>query len=144
MIEFIPGSSTSAAALNAERVRLEIIAQNIANANTTRGPNGLPYQRQEVVFETVLGQQQSGSGVNAQPLAVRIARIQADPQPPRLVYNPGHPDANAQGMVALPNINIHAEMADLIASSRTYEANLAAIKTARTMADQTLSIGKHV
>jgi flagellar basal-body rod protein FlgC len=73
---------------------------------------------------------------------VQIARVQKDSRPPRMIYNPGHPDANAQGMVAMPNINIHEEMVDMIASSRSYEANLAVIKNARTMAMQALSIGK--
>ena len=74
---------------------------------------------------------------------MQIARIQKDPRPPRMVYNPSHPDANAQGMVAMPDINIHEEMVDMIASSRAFEANLAVVKNARTMAMQTLSIGKH-
>ncbi len=145
MINFLPGISSTAAALNAERVRMEIISQNIANANTTRGPDGLPYQRQQVVFESVLDQQQQADAApGAQPQAVQVASIQKDTSPPQMVYNPGHPDADANGMVAMPNVNIHEEMADLIASSRSYEANLAVIKNARMMAQQTLAIGKPV
>jgi flagellar basal-body rod protein FlgC len=73
---------------------------------------------------------------------VEVARIDKDNRPPRLVFNPGHPDADAEGMVALPNINIHEEMADLIAASRAFEANLAVVKNARSMALQTMQIGK--
>jgi len=71
-----------------------------------------------------------------------VAKIEKDPRPPELVYEPGNPDADANGMVALPNINIHEEMADLIVASRTFEANLAVVKNARSMAMQTLAIGK--
>lgn len=145
MINFLPGISSTAAALNAERVRMEIISQNIANANTTHGPDGLPYQRQQVVFESVLDQQQQADAApGAQPQIVQVAGIKTDNSPPQMVYNPGHPDADANGMVAMPNVNIHEEMADLIASSRSYEANLAVVKNARMMAQQTLAIGKPV
>ena len=144
MIDFIPGLSGTAAALDAERIRMEIVSQNIANANTTRGPNGLPYQRQQVVFETLMQQHLSGSGLTqglTQP--VRVARVQPNQRPARTVYSPGHPDADANGMVKMPNVNVHEEMADLITSSRAYEANLAVIKNARQMALQTLAIARH-
>lgn len=141
MINLLSGIQSTAAALNAERVRMEVISQNIANANITRGADGRPYQRQQVVFDTVL-QQQGGADFGAAPAAVRVARITPDPRPPRLVYNPSHPDANKQGMVAVPDISIHEEMADMIVSSRAFEANLAVVKNARQMAMQSLSIGK--
>ena len=144
MIDLIPGIQSSSSALNAERIRLEVIAQNISNANTTRSINGQPYQRQQVVFETLLSdvQKQSGDyGTNA-PKQVQIAKIQKDNKPPRMVFNPGHPDADTQGMVAMPDINVHEEMADLLTASRAFEANLAVIRNARSMALQTLSIGK--
>jgi flagellar basal-body rod protein FlgC len=141
MIDFLPGVRGTTNALNAERVRLEIISQNIANANVTRGPDGKPYVRQQAVFETILDQATQRPG-HLQAEGVRVARVENDPRPGQLVYNPGHPDADANGMVAMPNVNIHEEMADLIASSRAYEANLAVLKNARAMAMQTLSIGK--
>ena len=141
MIQTMTGIQSSASALAAERLRMEVITQNIANANTTRGVDGKPYQRQHVIFENVLNQAQSANGVDAH--SVGVARIEKDSRPPRMIYSPGHPDANADGMVAVPDINIHEEMADLIVSSRTYEANLAVVKNARAMAMQTLSIGKH-
>lgn len=140
MIQLLPGIQSTTAALHAERVRLDIISQNIANAQTTRGPDGQPYTRQQVVFETVL-KQQLQPGQSAAP-EVRVARIEKDPRPAPLVHNPGHPDADAAGMVRMPNVNIHEEMADLIAASRAFEANLAVLKNARALALQTLSIGK--
>ncbi|HUI06972.1 MAG TPA: flagellar basal body rod protein FlgC [Verrucomicrobiae bacterium] len=141
MIDFLPGVRSTVNALNAERVRLEIISQNIANANVTRGPDGKPYVRQQAVFETILDEASQMSG-HAQAQGVRVARIENDPRPGQLIYSPGHPDADANGMVAMPNVNIQEEMADLIASSRAYEANLAVLKNARVMAMQTLSIGR--
>ena len=143
MINLLNGIGSTAAALDAERIHMDVISQNIANVNTTHGPDGKPYQRQQVMFESVLAAQQAGdtpSGVG--PQAVEVARVIKDQRPARMVYNPGHPDANAQGMVAMPDINIHEEMVDMIASSRTYEANLAVVKNARSMALQALSIGK--
>ena len=143
MIQLIPGINSTSSALNAERIRIEVVSQNLANANTSRGLDGKPYQRQQVVFETVLQRLQQGSGAaNMQPQAVRVAQVSSDQRPPRLIHNPNHPDADAQGMVALPNINIYHEMVDLISASRAFEANLAAIKTARTMAMQTMGIGR--
>jgi flagellar basal-body rod protein FlgC len=143
MINLLTGIDSTASALDAERIRMDVIAGNIANANVSRGVDGKPYQRQEVAFESVLRTQQGFDSPDAGSQLVRIARVQKDSRPPRLVYNPGHPDANKQGMVAMPNINIHEEMVDMIASSRSYEANLAVVKNARTMAMQALSIGKH-
>jgi|ERR1700722_12105470 flagellar basal-body rod protein FlgC len=141
MIDFIPGVKSTTAALNAERVRMDVISQNIANANTAQGADGKPYQRQQVVFESMLNQQMSDPA-GGQPQPVRVARIEADSRPPLMVYSPGHPNADKNGMVAMPNINIHEEMADLITSSRSFEANLAVLKNAQAMAMQALSIGK--
>lgn len=140
MIQTLTGIDSSASALAAERLRMEVITQNIANANTTRGLDGKPYQRQQVVFEKALANAQ---GLGTGPEKVEVARIQKDSSAPRLVYAPGHPDANADGMVAFPNVSIHSEMADLIVASRAFEANLAVVKNARTIAQQTLSIGRH-
>ena len=143
MINTLTGIDSTASALSAERVRMEVITQNIANANTTRGLDGKPYQRQVVVFEQALQNAQGAfNGIGGNPQTVEVARIDKDNRPPRIVYNPGHPDADADGMVALPNINIHEEMADLIVASRAFEANLAVVKNSRSMALQTLNIGK--
>src|SRR6185503_776426 len=140
MIDILPGVKSTASALNAERMRMEVVGQNIAHANTTRGADGKPYQAQHVIFESVLDQMQLQGG--AAPQSVVVSRVEKSALPPRLVYEPGHPDANAEGMVAMPNINIHEQMVDLIAASRAFEANLAVLKNARNLAAETLAIGK--
>lgn len=143
MIPLLSGIDSTASALNAERIRMDVISENIANVNTTKGVDGKPYQRQQVVFESVLKAQQDAGAGDGGPQTTQVVRIAKDNRPPRMVYNPSHPDADAKGMVAMPNIDIHEEMVDLIASSRSYEANLAVVKNARAMAMQDLSIGKH-
>jgi flagellar basal-body rod protein FlgC len=142
MIQTLTGVQNTAAALSAEQTRLDVISENIANANTTHGVDGKPYQRQVVVFESALQQAMSSDGSVSMP-AIQVARIEKENDPPIKIYNPGSPDADANGMVSTPNININEEMADMISASRTYEANLAVVKNARAMAMETLSIGKH-
>ncbi|MBI3416278.1 MAG: flagellar basal body rod protein FlgC [Verrucomicrobia bacterium] len=143
MINILTGISNTAAALTAERTRMEVTSQNIANANTTRGLDGKPYQRQHVVFQAHLDSLSAGlAGADTSLSAMDVARVEKDHRPPRLVRMPGHPDADANGMVAVPDINIHEEWADYISASRAFEANLAVVKNARAMAMQTLSIGK--
>lgn len=122
MIQILTGIQNTSAALDAERTRLDVISQNIANAHTTHDVDGKPYQRRVVVFETAL--QQAMNGSNAL-LPSQIAKVEKDTRPPLQIYNPGNPEADANGMVSIPSINIHEEMADLISASRTYEANLA-------------------
>jgi flagellar basal-body rod protein FlgC len=139
MIDVLAGIQSTSAALNAERTRLDVISENIANAQTTRGPDGKPYQRKVVVFETALQQAMDASG--KEPV-LKSAHIESDNRPPQMIYAPGNPDADANGMLAMPNINIHEEMADLIAASRAFEANLAVLKNAHNMAMETLAIGK--
>jgi flagellar basal-body rod protein FlgC len=141
-MDLLPGIKSTAAALQAERIRLEVISQNIANANTTRTPDGTPYQRQIVKFETIL-QDKLRSGDGAGLHMVKAAQILKDTKPFPTIYQPTHPDANSTGQVAYPNVNIHEEMVDMIASSRSFEANLAVIKTARAMTQQTLAMGRH-
>jgi len=143
MLNLLPGVQSTTAALTAERTRLDVIAQNIANANTTRGLDGKPYQRQQVVFESVLERARFTNGVEPQMSGPRVARIERDTHPLRKVNLPGHPDADpATGIVQMPNVDVHTEMADLIASSRTFDANLAVLKTAKQMTMQALTIGK--
>ncbi len=138
MIDILAGIKNTTAALDAERIRLDTISKNIANARTTRGEDGKPYQRQIVLFQTTLQQALNGQTTPT----LQVAQITKDNRPFQQVYNPGHPDANADGMVLMPNINIHEEMADLIAASRAFEANLAVARNARTLAMQTLAIGR--
>jgi flagellar basal-body rod protein FlgC len=142
MIQILTGIQNTSAALDVEQTRMNVISENIANANTSRGLDGKPYQRQVVVFEAAL-QQAMNSGGGVQTPAVQVARIEKDPRAPLQIYDPGNPQADKNGMVAMPNINIHEEMADLISASRAFEANLAVVKNARSMALQTLAIGRH-
>jgi flagellar basal-body rod protein FlgC len=142
MIQILSGIQNSTAALAAEQTRLDVISQNIANAHTTHGVDGKPYQRQTVVFESAL-QQAIGNDGSLQMPALQVASIQKDNSPSIQVLDPGNPDADANGLVAMPNINIQEEMADLISASRAYEANLAVVKNSRSMAMETLAIGKH-
>ena len=89
-----------------------------------------------------MSKHRSAGALGAAAQGVQVSRIEKDARPPRLVFNPGHPEADTEGMVAMPNINIHEEMADMIVASRAFEANLAVVKNARMMALQSLSIGK--
>lgn len=130
--------------LAAERLRMDVTAGNLANAQTTQGANGQPYRRREVVlqeaqpgrtFDSVLASA-SASPVNG----VQVAGVIEDPSPPRRVYDPGHPDADAQGYVTLPNVNPVTEMVDLISASRSYEANVTSMQTAKTLFTKTLEL----
>ena len=120
---------------------MDVVAQNIANAHVTRGPDGKPYQRQQVVFENFMRDAEGGS-LGAATQGGPVAKIERDKTPPKSVFMPSHQDADSSGNVQLPDINIANEMADLILSSRSFEANLAVVKTAKSMAQQTLGIGK--
>lgn len=137
-MNLISGIDVTASALNAQKTRLDIVAQNIANAQTTRTPDGRPYQRQIVSFESELMRRAGGASLQS----VRVAAIDTDRTPGQQVYNPQHPDAGADGLVTMPNVNLSYEMVDLITASRAYEANLSVAKSARQMAMRTLEIGK--
>ncbi|MBL9186473.1 MAG: flagellar basal body rod protein FlgC [Opitutaceae bacterium] len=139
-MNLISGIDISAGALSAQKTRLDIVAQNIANAHTTRGPNGAPFSRQVVSFESELLRRASGGGVPLQ--TVRVGSITADRSQGEQVYNPQHPDAGPDGLVQMPNVNLSYEMVDLITASRAYEANLSVVKNARQMAMKALEIGK--
>ena len=143
-MDIIPGLQSSASALHAERIRMEVISQNIANANTTKAENGEPYRRQLVHFESILRKQMGKpNNVASNNLSqVEATKIIEDSRPFREVYQPGHPDASKDGMVQYPNVHIHEEMADMISASRAYEANMAVIRTSRTLATQTINMGK--
>jgi flagellar basal-body rod protein FlgC len=138
-MNLISGIDVTAGALNAQKTRLDVVAQNIANAQTTRTPNGGAYQRQVVSFESELVRR-AGAGASLQ--SVRVGTISADRTPGQQVYNPQHPDAAPDGLVTMPNVNLSYEMVDLITASRAYEANLSVVKNARQMAMKALQIGK--
>jgi flagellar basal-body rod protein FlgC len=137
-MNLIPGIDISSDALAAQRMRLDIVAQNIANAQTTRTASGGPYQRQIVSFETEMVKQLGGQTLQT----VHVSGVTADRTPGQQVYNPQHPDAGPDGLVTMPNVNLAYEMVDLITASRAYEANLSVVKNARNMAMKTLEIGK--
>jgi flagellar basal-body rod protein FlgC len=126
----------SASGLFAQRARLDAIANNIANANTTRTAKGGPYRRQEVLLRAVSGDAGSGSG------GVAVDKVVESTDPPKMVYEPGNPDADSAGYVAMPNVNPVQEMVDMITATRAYEANIQAVNAARTMASKALEIGK--
>ncbi len=140
----------SASALTAHRLWLDIIADNLANVNTTRTPEGGPYRRKMVIFESRerIFPPEFEFHFPPEPKkipdftgeGVRVKEIVEDPSPPRLVYDPHHPDANKDGYVAYPNVNVVREMVDMIAASRAYEANLMTINVTRGMFMNALNI----
>jgi flagellar basal-body rod protein FlgC len=138
----------SASALSAERLRMDVTAENLANAQSTRTASGGPYRRKEVVTEATGGgfagalasaRTGAGGGSGADG-GVRVSGIVEDKTPNRLLYDPGHPDANAQGYVSMPNVNPVTEMVDLISASRSYEANVTAMQTSKQMFTKTLDL----
>lgn len=133
----IPASDITASALHAERSRLEVIATNLANANNTKDVNGETYRRKQVVFEQVL-RNEFGKPVGGR--GVKIAKIQEDQRPLPMIHMPGHPHADNNGMVKMPNVNVVEEMVDMMTASRSYEANLQVLKASKDMANSTLRI----
>jgi flagellar basal-body rod protein FlgC len=125
----------SASGMAAERLRLDVIAENLANANSTKGADGTPYKRKEVLLE-----QAPGSSFGEVLNGVQVAAIASDATPGKRVYDPGHPDADPQGYVTLPNVNPVTEMVDLISASRSYEANVQAMNTSKTMFSRALDL----
>ena len=138
--------NVSSSALSAERTRMNLISGNLANANATRTPEGGPYKRKDAVFSSSPAESRftrALDGATAQQIRkVEVSEIIEDQNPPRLQYEPGHPDANPQGYVAMPNVNVVEEMADMINATRTYEANVTAVQAAKSMAMKTLEISK--
>jgi flagellar basal-body rod protein FlgC len=145
-MDFFSSMNVSASALSAERTRMNLISSNLANASTTRTPEGGPYKRKDAVFsaaplETAFGRTLDGA-TGQQIRQVQVSRIVEDQNPPRIQYDPSHPDADAQGYVALPNVNVIEEMTDMLTASRAYEANVTAVQAAKSMALKTLEISK--
>jgi len=134
----------AASGMTAERLRLDVISNNIANVNTTRTADGGPYRRQFVVFEPRQGDGSFAGAMNRQLQlnGVKVSGIKKDDAPPRMVYEPGHPDADAEGYVKMPNINIITEMVDMMTASRAYEANVTSVNVAKSMMLKALEIGK--
>ena len=144
------GIDTSASGLTAERLRMDVISNNIANANTTRTAEGRAYRRRYVVYAPRERQPQSFEQTLMRAVGVRqntgegvrAVAIAEDPMQGPLVYDPGHPDANAEGYVEKPNVNIVSEMVDMITSHRAYEANTTTINSAKAMISKILEVAR--
>ena len=136
--------AVAASALRAERQRLDIIASNLANANTTETAAGGPYKRRNVIFTARGVDSDFGDTLVAladQPQGVQVTDVVEDQTPPRQVFDPGHPDANAEGYVLYPNVNPVMEMVDLQSATRAYEANVQVVNATKKMAESALAIG---
>lgn len=136
----------SATALTAEKTRIDIIAKNMANVNTTRSTGGMPYRRQMAVFEenkpNGFSEYLSKYTNKIEGNGVKISKIVEDESPFRLVYEPGHPDADENGYVKKPNVDIIKEMVDLISAQRSYDANITAMNASKSMLMKALEIGR--
>lgn len=135
----------SSSGLSAERQRMEVVANNIANASTTRTPEGGPYKRQDLIFEAVLGRSTGKHGTAANNLdmaGVNVAGKYFDNAEMPRVYNPGHPDADVDGFVTMPNVKLPIEMVNLITATRAYEANLKAAQSFADMGQQAIALLK--
>jgi flagellar basal-body rod protein FlgC len=137
----------SSSGLSAQRTRMKVISSNIANINTTRTPSGGPYRRRDVIFGALPAEKNFQEELVSQTVDkgnrhVKVLGVVEDSRAPKLKYDPNHPDANEEGYVALPNIDIAEEMTNLMISKRSFEANIAAINATKNMITNALDIGK--
>ncbi|MFH0781290.1 MAG: flagellar basal body rod protein FlgC [Pseudomonadota bacterium] len=134
----------SSSALRANSQRLDTISSNLANVETTSTPEGGPYKKKSVYFQSapLSFQQQLDSNLRNATQGVKVTKIIEDKTAPRKVYNPSHPDANAEGYVEMPNINVMEEMVDMMSATRSYQTNVTVIKSAKRMALKALEIGR--
>ncbi len=141
-MDFFTSMDISASALAAERTRMNLISSNLANVNSTRTAEGGPYRRKDAVFTATPLKGSFGAALSRanDARSVQVTQVNEDPRPPRMQYEPGHPDADPNGYVAYPNINVVEEMADMITASRSYEANITATNAAKSMALKTLDL----
>jgi len=147
MADFITGLRISGSGMAAQRARLNTISSNIANINTTQTPEGGPYRRKDVVFESMpdaknFGEIITSTNPKGSFQRVQVTDIVSDKKAPLLKYEPDHPDANPDGYVAYPNINLMEEMTNMIQASRAYEANVSALQASKDMALSSLEIGR--
>jgi flagellar basal-body rod protein FlgC len=131
-----------AAGLSAQRTRMEVVASNLANARTTRTPEGGPYKRKEPVFTADPVPSTFGDEMGIALRSVRVERIAEDPAPAVKRYEPGHPDADASGFVSYPNVDPVQEMVDMLSATRSYEANIATVRSVRDMLRSALGIAR--
>jgi len=145
-MDFFTAMEVSASGMSAERTRMNVASSNLANAQTTETPEGGPFKRLDVVLQSQpMAKNVSGAaagGADAAANGVKVNGIVQDTAPPRQEYDPGHPDADANGYVSYPNVNVVEEMVDMITASRAYEAGVTSLNTAVAMAERALSIGK--
>lgn len=134
--------SASASALAAERLRVEVAVSNLANAESTRGPDGRPYRRRDVVLAAEPVASFNDALGRATATGVKVAGIVEDQSPARRRYEPAHPDADQDGYVALPNVNPAEEMVDMLGAARAYQANLTAISLIRDLVQRALELGR--
>ncbi|NLO38834.1 MAG: flagellar basal body rod protein FlgC [Ruminiclostridium sp.] len=145
---FFTALESSASALTAQRLRMDTISENIANVSTTRTEDGTPYRRKTVIFQAANGNTPFSSYLSKASResfsngGVRVSAIVQDTTPFKSVYDPGHPDADENGMVQMPNVEVVTEMVNMISATRAYEANVTAINTTKSMAAKALEIGK--
>lgn len=136
----------SASGLEVQRQRMNVIASNLANVNSSKSVDGGPFRRRDLLVRSApVGQpfrNMLDAAVRQEPPGVQAVRVVEDRRPPRQVYEPHHPDANAQGYVAMPDINVMEEMVNLLTASRAYEANVTAMNVTKTMAQKALEIGR--
>jgi flagellar basal-body rod protein FlgC len=134
----------SASGLSAQRTRMNVISANIANINTTRTEEGGPYRKKEVVFKAVASSKFDDLLSKSEPVPekVEVVEIKESRTPFKLIYNPSHPDANEQGYVQMPNIELIEEMVDMLSATRAYEANVTVIGTAKSMINKALEISR--
>ena len=141
-MSFLTSLRIGASGLSAQRTRVDLATSNIANAETTRGPDGQPYRRLDPVLEAVPFDAVLGSAAPEGSAAVKVAQIAVDSEPGRRVYSPSHPDADADGFVTLPNVDPIHEVVNLMSASRSYEANATAVETLKGMAQRALDIAR--
>ncbi|QDG51327.1 flagellar basal body rod protein FlgC [Persicimonas caeni] len=140
-MSFLTGMEVAASGLSAQRTRLDVTASNLANAETTRTAEGGPYQRRQVIFEARRAED-FGRQLDGAVRRVDVSDIEVDAVTPgRLVYDPGHPDADLEGYVQMPNVDVVEEMTEMVMASRSYEANATSFETLKNMAQRALSIG---
>jgi len=143
MLGVFSAMEVAASGLSAERTRMNTVASNLANARTTRTDAGGPYKRLDPVFEAVgLDNERGVMATQGGVSLVKVARIQEDTRPGMMVYEPGHPDANAAGYVEYPNVNAVEEMVNMITASRAYEAGVTSIESVKAMAKSAIGIGR--
>ena len=141
-MDFLKALQISGSGMSAQRTRMNVIAANLANADVTKTPEGGPYRRKEVILGSVPFKEVLAGQRQAVLSEAKVMGVVQDARPPQIKYDPGHPDADEKGYVALPNVNVIQEMVNMMMASRSYEANVTALQATKDMALRALEIGK--